>query len=89
MQKKVTQHKLGELSFGVVGPLNYFKRGPQSPKAQSPKSKGQNPKAQRAKGTTTTEAQSSRTTIERATDHAHGLGSPVADTPTLDMPMYK
>ena len=65
MQKKVMQAELGELSFGVVGPLNYFKRGPQSPKAKGPRAKAKSPK--------------SKGTIERGTDHAHGLGSPVAD----------
>ena len=49
--------------FGVVGPLNYPKRGPQSPKAKGPRAKAKSPK--------------SKGTIERGTDHAHGLGSPV------------
>ena len=53
------------MGFGVVGPLNYPKRGPQSPKAKGPRAKAKSPK--------------SKGTIERGTDHAHGLGSPVAD----------
>ena len=67
------------IEFWGGRPFKLSQKGTPKPKSQRPKSKGQNPKAQRAKGTTTTEAQSSRTTIERATDHAHGLGSPVAD----------
>ena len=39
--KKVTRRTLSELGFGVVGPLNYPKRGPR------PKSKDQKPKEQR------------------------------------------
>ena len=60
-----TRVGLPELVFGVVGPLNYPKRGPQSPKATGPRAKAKSPK--------------SKGTIERGTDHAHGLGSPVAD----------
>ena len=59
MQKKVTRAELGELGFWVVGPLNYPKRGPQSPEAQGPRAKA---KSRKSKGT-----------IERGTDHAHGL----------------
>ena len=63
--REYTRVGLAELSFGVVGPLNYPKRGPQSPEAQGPRAKA---KSRKSKGT-----------IERGTDHAHGLGSPAAD----------
>ena len=63
--REYTRVGLPELGFGVVGPLNYPKRRPQSPKAKGPRAKAKSPK--------------SKGTIERGTDHAHGLGSPVAD----------
>ena len=47
MQKKVMRGKLRELSFGVVGPLNYPKRGPQSPEAQGPRAKANSPESKR------------------------------------------
>ena len=57
--REYTRVGFPELSFGVVGPLNYPKRGPQSPKATGPRAKAKTPK--------------SKGTIERGTDHAHGL----------------
>ena len=51
--------ELRDLALGTVGPLNYPRRGPQSPEAQSPRAKA---KSRKSKGT-----------IERGTDHAHGL----------------
>ena len=63
--REYTRVGLPDLGFGVVGPLNYPKRRRQSPKAKGPRAKAKSPK--------------SKGTIERGTDHAHGLGSPVAD----------